>query len=340
MRVAMYYSNSDVRLEELPPLKISDDEVLMQVKASGICGSDIMEWYRRDKVPLVLGHEVAGVVSRVGGRVKNFKVGDRVVTTHHVPCGKCEFCKNDHETVCDRLRKTHFDPGGFSEFVRLPVENVRLGTFKVPKNVTFEEATFVEPLGCVIRGQRLAGMKKGKRVLVVGSGMAGLLHIKLAKYLQAKTIFATDIDRFRLKKAKQFGADFVVDANCDVPSEVKKCNGGRLADFVAICSGAPCAMRQGLQSVERGGTILIFTAAKKDSCLPVSTNEIFWRNEVTVMSSYAASPGDLKEALRLISQKKITVQDMITHRLPLEDIQKGFDLVVKPVESIKVIINP
>ena len=377
MRVAMYYSNSDVRLENFPQPKISKDEVLMQVEASGICGSDVMEWYRRDKVPLVLGHEVAGVIKEAGKSVKNFKAGDRIVATHHVSCGECKFCLDGHETVCDLLRKTHFDPGGFCEFLRLPVENLKFGTFKIPKNVSFEAATFVEPLGCVLRGQRLAGMRKGKSVLVVGSGMAGLLHIKVARYLGAQTIMATDIDSFRLQKAKKFGADTVI--NCrnylevskklsfpkalvgnpeeartgpptktfggdnlgeDVSKKILKINRGRLADLVIICVDAQTAFEQGLKSVERGGTVLIFTAAAKDACLPVPTNEIFWRNETTVMSSYAAAPRDLKEALKLISQKKITVEDMITHRLPLEKIQEGFDLVVRPKNSIKVIIQP
>ncbi len=347
MRVAMYYSNSDIHLEDLPRPKIADDEALLQVEASGICGSDVMEWYRRDKVPLVLGHEVAGIIKEVGKKVKDFKVTDRVVATHHVPCGECEFCRDGHETACDLLRKTRFYPGGFSEFLRLPSVNLKLGTFRIPKNVSFEEATFVEPLGCVLRGQRLArlpagrqGMKKRKRVLIVGSGMAGLLHIKAARYFGAKTIAATDIDSFRLKKAKEFGADAVIDAKEDVPKKILEANDGRLADLVILCSGAQTAFEQGLRSVERGGTVLIFTAAAKDACLPVSTNEIFWRNEVSVMSSYAASPRDLKEALRLIAQKKIVVKDMITHRLPLEEIQKGFDLVVRPRDSIKVIIEP
>ena len=358
MRVAMYYSNSDVRLEDLPKPKISDDEALIQVEASGICGSDVLEWYRRDKVPLVLGHEVAGIIREVGRRVKDFKVGNRVVATHHVPCGECEFCLAGHETVCDFLRKTHFDPGGFSEFLRLPAVNLKSGTFKIPKSVSFEEATFVEPLGCVVRAQRLAGMKKGRRVLVVGSGMAGLLHIKVARYLGAKTIVATDMDSFRLKKAKEFGADTTINAKDLFPRHSepvgRRISSSRrsfvtksvpqddriLADLVIVCSGAQSAFEQGLKSVERGGTVLIFTAAIKDACLPVSTNEIFWRNEVTLMSSYAAAPRDLKEALKLILQKKIIVKDMITHRLPLSEIQKGFDLVVRPRESIKIIIQP
>ena len=340
MRVAMYYKNSDVRLEEVQKPSVGKAEALLRIEASGICGSDVMEWYRRDKVPLVLGHEVAGVLSEVGSKVKNFKVGDKVVVTHHVPCGKCEYCVNGHETVCETLRKTHFDPGGFCEYVRLPAINVQKGMLRLPKNVSFEEGTFAEPLGCVVRGQRLAQMKKGKRVLVIGSGLSGLLHIKLAKFLGAKTIIAVDIDDYRLAMAKKFGASEVILANEDVPARVLGINKGRLADIVVVCAGAQAALESGLRSLERGGTVLLFSAAQQDACLPVSTNDIFWRTEVTVLSSYAASPRDLKEALNLIAKKKIIVRDMITHRLGLNEIQKGFDLVVKPQNSLKVIIEP
>ncbi len=340
MRVAVYYSNTDIRLKDSLKPAIGPDEALIRIEASGICGTDVMEWYRKDKVPLVLGHEVAGTVARVGRKVKDFKAGDRVVATHHVPCGRCPWCRNGHPTVCETLRKTHFDPGGFSEFVRLSALHLKSGTFRIPAGLSFEEGTFVEPLGCVVRGQRLAGMKRGKSVLVVGSGLSGLLHIKLAHHLKARIIMATDVDRYRLGMAEKFGAVTGIDAGEDVPSLVRKINEGRLADVVILCAGSQAALKQGLISVERGGTVLIFTAAPQDSFLPVTTNEIFWRREVTILSSYAAAPNDLKEALRLISQRKILVKDMITHRLPLKEIRKGFELVVRPQNSMKVIIEP
>ncbi len=340
MRVAMYYSNNDIRLEEKKEPPLGKGEILMRVLASGICGSDVMEWYRVHKVPLVLGHEVAGVIERADPSLKQFKKNKRIVATHHVPCGSCDYCRDGHETVCETLRTTHFDPGGFSEFVRLPAINVKCGVLPIPKSVSFEEATFTEPLGCVVRGQRLAGMKKGKRVLVIGSGLSGLLHIKLARFLGAKNIIASDVDIFRLTMAKKFGATHVIDAREDVSAFVKQVNGGRLADLVIICAAAQPAILQGLKSVERGGTVLFFSAAGKDAMLPVSINDIFWRTETTLLSSYAASPKDLKEALTLIAKKKIVVKDMITHRLALGDTQKGFELVVQPNNSMKVIIEP
>lgn len=320
---------------------IGDGEILVKVEASGICGSDCMEWYRKDRVPLVLGHEIAGTIASVGKGVNRHRTGDRVAVSHHVPCGECRFCRAGHETVCDTLRKTNFDPGGFAEFVRVPKINVdKLGVYTIPKNVSFEEATFIEPLACVVRGQRIAGFKKEKSILVVGSGISGLLHVKLARASGAKFIAATDICDFRLAAAEKSGADLALNAKDYTPDKFRAANGGYLADLVAICAGARGALEQGLRSVERGGTVLIFAAAGRDALLPVPVNDIFWRSEVTVLSSYAASPADHVEALGKIDSKKVTVRDMITDRFGLADTVKGFKLVAEARESIKVIIEP
>jgi L-iditol 2-dehydrogenase len=340
MRVATYYSNNDVRLEEMPKPFINESEMLVRVEASGICGSDVMEWYRINRVPLVLGHEIAGTVVETGKRVRNYKAPDRVVVAHHVPCGECRYCRDGHETACETLRKTNFEPGGFAEYIRVPKINVEKGVFLIPMSVSFEEATFVEPLACIIRGQRLAGFKKGKTVLVVGSGISGLLHIKLAKANGAKNVFATDISEFRLNAARASGATAAINANDYSPDKLKALNDGHLADLVIICAGARSAFEQGLRSVERGGTVLIFTAAEKNETLPVPINDIFWRSEVTITSSYAGSPQDHVEAMEKIRSRKITVHDMITHRFPLKDAGQGFKLVAEAGESIKVIVEP
>src|SRR5438093_2034483 len=180
MRAAMYYANDDVRIVDLPTPRIGPGEILVRVKASGICGSDVMEWYRKPKAPLVLGHEIAAEVVRVGDSADSVKIGDRVFVSHHVPCGSCRYCLAGHETVCETLRTTNFDPGGFAEFIRVPEINVKHGVFRIPDGVTYEEATFIEPLGCVVRGQRAANLHAGQTVLVLGSGIAGLLHVRFA----------------------------------------------------------------------------------------------------------------------------------------------------------------
>src|SRR3989442_1519511 len=176
MRAAMYYANDDVRIVELPKPRIGPGEILVRVKASGICGSDVMEWYRKPKAPPVLGHEIAAEVVEVGAGVDAAKVGDRVFVSHHVPCGSCRYCRAGHETVCDTLRTTSFDPGGFAEYVRVPPINVKHGVFPLPREISDDEGTFIEPLACVIRGQRLAGFRPGSTLLVLGSGVAGGSH--------------------------------------------------------------------------------------------------------------------------------------------------------------------
>jgi len=340
MKVAMYYSNKDVRIEEAPVPKISAGEILMRVEASGICGTDVVEWYRRDKVPLVLGHEVAGVVEEVGEGLNEFKKGDRISVSHHVPCGECHYCKRGHQSVCELLRKTKFHPGGFAEYLRIPAINIqKKGVYKLTNGVSFDEATFIEPLACVLRGQRLANFKPDSTVLVLGCGVAGLLHVKLAKAQGAKHVFATDICDFRLKAAKQFGADAAALAKDYTGEKLREFNDGRLADLVIICAGAESAIKQGLSSVERGGTVLFFAAAAEGLKVQVDVNETFWRNEVSLVSSYAASPDEHKDALWLIESGKINVKDMITHHFGLDEIGKGFKLVAEARDCLKAIIG-
>jgi L-iditol 2-dehydrogenase len=337
----MYYANNDVRVEERPKPEIGQGELLIKVMASGICGTDVVEWYRRDRVPLVLGHEIAGEVVEVGKGVKGYKKGDRVSASHHVPCGECHYCRMGHETTCDMLRKTSFDPGGFAEFLRIPAINVgKKGVYLLPREVSFEEGTFVEPLACILRGQRQAGYKKGQTLLVIGSGISGLLHIQLARSRSFGKIIATDINDYRLKMAKKFGADLVINAREDVPERVKEFNDNRGADMVILCTGARPAIEQALTSVGRGGTVLIFASTEEGLTFSLSINEFFWKNEVALVSSYAANPEEHLQALELIKKKKVNVKDMITHRFGLGDIQKGFKLVAEAKESIKVIIEP
>lgn len=336
----MYYSNRDVRLEEKPVPKIGPGEVLMRVEASGICGSDVMEWYRIHKVPLVLGHEVSGEVVEVGEGVTKYKKGDRICAAHHVSCNTCHYCLSGHHTVCETLRKTNFDPGGFAEYLRLPAINVDRGVFLLPDEVSYEDATFIEPLACVLRGQRQAGLNPGRSVLVIGSGIAGLLHIQLAKALGAGRIIATDISDYRMEAALRLGADAVINAKEDVPARLRGINDNRLADLVILCAGATSAIEQGLKSVERCGTILFFAPTSQGVTIPFSINDTFWRNEITLTSSYAGSTADHATALELIRAKRVNVNDMITHRLGLEDTGMGFQLVVDAHDSLKVIIEP
>jgi L-iditol 2-dehydrogenase len=339
MRVAVYYNNDDIRIEERLVPEIGDDELLVKVEASGICGSDVMEWYRLQKAPLVLGHEIAGRVERVGKRVKRFKRGDRVFVSHHVPCNTCRYCEAGQHSLCDTLRSTNFDPGGFAEFVRVPSINVANGTFLLPEGMTFEEGAFIEPLACVLRGLRIAHFRSGRSALVLGSGISGLLFIRALRAFGASRIAATDIEDRRLETAKRLGADVVMRAEDAGPEKAREANGGLLFDFVVACAGVSSVVEQAFDLVERGGTVLLFAPLEPGTMIPLPLFHI-WREQVTIVSTYAGCHDDIKEAIGMIETHAIEVADMITHRLPLEEAARGFKLVAEGKESIKVIILP
>ena len=339
MKVAMYYNNNDVRIEEMPVPSIGDNELLVKVKASGICGSDVMEWYRIKKAPRILGHEITGDIVEIGKNVKKYRIGDRVFVSHHVPCNTCRFCLNNQHTLCHTLHSTNFHPGGFAEYLRVPEINVDRGVFVLPKEMSYDEGVFIEPLACVVRGLKTAEMKPGQIVLVLGSGISGLLQIKLAKAWKAGKILATDVEEYRLKAAKKFGADAVIHAKDDVPEQVKKHNDGKLADLVILCTGAPSAVKQALKSVDSGGTILFFAPTEPGIEIPFPLFDL-WNKQIKMVSTYAGSPEDINIAIDLIKSKKVNVVDMISHKLPLSEAAKGFQLVAKAQESIKVILEP
>ena len=340
MRAALYYSNRDIRIEERPLPKIGDGEMLLRVMASGVCGSDVMEWYRIKRAPLVLGHEIAAEVVEVGRGVARYRVGDRVSASHHVPCNTCYYCRNGHHTACDTLRTTNFDPGGFAEFLRLPAINVDRGVYAIPERLSWEEATFTEPLACVVRGQRRGALKAGTSLCIIGCGIMGLLHIKLARARGAGAIVATDISPLRIAAAKRMGAHDACDARQDLPARIRAVNDGRLADLVVVCTGAASAIIQSFACVERGGCIMLFAPTEPGITIPVSVNELLWGNDVFITSSYAGAPPAHIEALELMANGSVEVKDMITHRLPLSQTAEAFRLVEKADSSIKVIVEP
>ena len=339
MLTAVYYNNHDVRIQEAPIPQIGEDEALLKVIASGICGSDVIEWYRVPKAPIVLGHEATGIIDKVGSKVKTIKVGDRVFVSHHVPCNQCRYCQRGNHTACHTLHTTNYYPGGFSQYVRVPKINVDFGVYKLPDDMSFEEGTFIEPLACVSRGQRLAGLQKADAVLIIGGGIAGILHTQLAKFKGIENIIVTDINPFRLELAKKLGATQVLDAKENLTQKLKEVNAGRLADQVVVCTGATSAAMSALDCVENGGTILFFAVPDPTVKLQVPINQ-FWRNEITMRTSYGAAPNDLEDSLSILATKQINVKDMITHQLSLAKAQEGFRLMAEAGQSLKVILEP
>lgn len=335
MKVAKWYNNNDIRIENMPKPKPGRNEILVKVISCGICGSDIVEWYRLPKAPLVPGHEFGAEVVETGCSVTEFKPGDRVFVAPKVPCMNCYYCKKGHHPVCsnvaDRL------PGGFAEYVLVPASIVTYGTYILPDTISYDQSTFIEPLACVVRAQNLAAIQEEQTVLVIGCGMSGLLHVKLGKAKNCK-IIATDINAQKLVYAERAGADVTIDAGENVP-EILLARNGRKADVVILCAAALSAVEQAWNSVDKGGTIVFFTVPAPDKKVEIPLN-YFWTREVKILTSYYCGPPDILEAIQLLQKGTIIVDDLITHKLPLDDIDKGYQLVIEGKESIKVIITP
>lgn len=335
----MYYRNSDVRLEEQEIPVTGENDVLVKVMASGICGSDLMEWYRIKRAPLVLGHELTGEVVAVGAGVDNVKVGQRVFATHHVPCDECVYCLSGHETACLTFQgKNNFTPGGFSQFLRVSGRSVRTGLLILPEGMSYETGAFIEPLATVVRAFRAMSLSPGDSLMIYGAGVVGILFVKLAKALGAGRVTVADVNDYRLAAAEQAGADFTVHSAEDVPAFLKRVN-GRLADRVIISTGALSAAAAAIHCADRGGTVLIFAVAQPGETVAVDFNEL-WRDDIILRTSYGAAPLDNRQAMELLRCGAVDVSDMITHRLGIEHIDEAFRIAAEPTGALKVIIEP
>ncbi len=335
MKVAVWYNNEDIRIEEVARPKPGRKEMLVKVISCGICGSDIVEWYRLPRAPLVQGHEIGAEVVEVGKSVSTVKPGDRVFIAPKVPCMTCSYCKSGHYPVCSNVRERL--PGGFAEYVLVPESLVANGTYRLPDQMTFDQSTFIEPLACVIRAQRLAEVRKNQAVMVMGSGMSGLLHVKLAKTKNCRVI-ATDINPKKLEIAGNMGADVTLNAAENVAERLVAEN-TRKADVVFLCTSAMAAIDQAWNCVDKGGAIVFFAVPHPAKKVTIPINH-FWTREMRIITSYYCGPPDIAAAINLIATQTIQVDDLITRKLPLQNIAEGFRMVMEGRESLKVIIKP
>jgi len=339
VKVSRYYSRQDIRLEEMPVPEIGPGELLVQVKACGLCGSDLMAWYADEKAPTVLGHEPTGVVVEVGAGVEQFAVGDRVFVHHHVPCFTCHYCVRGFHSQCATFKATHIDPGGFAEVIRVPALNVERDVLKLPDEMSFEEGTLIEPVATCVRGVARAGLQKGDTVAVLGAGVSGLILLQLARLWGAGLVVVTDFVDFRLEMARRLGADHALHAAEDVAARLKALNEGRGADVVLVAVGSSRAMEEGLALAEKGGTVLFFAPTPPGVMLPISPYRLMFE-EVTITGSYSCTPQETRLSLKLIQMGRINVQDLITHRFDLSGVGEAIELAAKAGESLKIIITP
>ncbi len=341
MKVAVYYNNHDVRVEDRPIPQPKNNEFLVKTKSCGVCVADTMEWYLAPRVPLTLGHEPTGVVEEVGSDIQNLKKGDRVFVHHHISCLVCEHCRNGNYTMCANYRKTHVQPGGFSEYFIASGDHAKKDTLILPEHVSFEAGTLVEPLACVIHAIRKAGIKAGDSVVLIGTGAMGLMFIQCLLYWGVRKLIVYEVLDWRIKKAMEFGAPNVLVPDKDPEKEaarVKELFHSDGADKVFIAAKDISAMNLGMRLANKGGTVVFFATPKPDESVPLFPSYIFF-NEITITSTYSADFIDTRMALDLIANGDVSADKLISHRYPIEKLSDAILQTVSRNESLKCVIN-
>lgn len=339
MKAAVYYGQQDIRIEETPIPEINDDEILVQMKACGVCGSDLMDWYLKTRIPLVLGHEPAGTVAKKGNKVEKFIVGDRVFVHHHVACLTCHYCLHGDYTLCKQFHETNIKPGGFAEYFKVPAPNVKTDTLKIPDQLSYEEATLIEPVACCIRAIKKCNIQTGDTVAVIGAGSTGLIHTALSKIYGATKTIVSDLMDFRLRLAEQYGADITVNPKSrDLIETVRAETDGRGVDVAVVTAPNLEAYKAGINVCRRGGKLCVFAPTDPEKHLQISPKELFF-SELQIIPSYSTSHLETRTALQLLEVNRINAKQLITHRFKLLQTAQAFKTALETKESLKVIVT-
>ncbi len=346
MRAGVYREKGIVRVEEVPVPAVADGEVLIKVAACGICGTDIKKiFHGYVQPPQILGHELAGTVVAVGRGVTKWKLGDRVMSFHHIPCGKCFYCERHLFSQCKQYKTTGltagFTPngGGFAEYVKAMPWVAERGIVALPGNVTFEEATFIEPINTILKAVQKARVAAGETVLIIGCGPIGLQLLMVAK-LEGARIYTSDPMAVRRAKSISLGALESFDpSGGKLVQQVQARTDGRGADAVLVAVAHPAVVVEALAAARPGGRVLLFAANDPVTKIefPAAAVGI---DEKEILGSYSAAVDIQEAAAELVLKKKLPVMDIVTHRFPLDRIQEALELAAKPTaESLKVLIT-
>lgn len=339
MKASVYNESRQIELQDIPCPEIGAGELLMKVHACGVCGTDVQKiQFATATPPLVLGHEVAGTVEKVGAQVQGFSVGERIVVAHHTPCYACHYCLHGNVSMCKTFKSSNLDPGGYAEFLRIPAAHVQMTTHKVPHHVSFEEAIYMEPLACVLRNIKRAQLQYADVVLIIGLGSVGLLTAMACKALGMRVI-GSDLKKERRDLAVRCGIDAVCDGDpMHVREQVQSLSQNLGADLVVLTAGNEKVYTNSIDYVRNGGKINIFAGLSPESKLQFPVNEIFKR-EITVYSSYSPSPIELLEAINMIAQSKVQVSNIQNQLYDLPDLSQAIADVVE-TKVMKAIIRP
>ncbi len=341
MKVASIKEPSRISIDDVDKPKLGSGDILVQMNACGICGSDLEKVYGQYGQPSMrLGHEPAGIIVDVGSDVTEFKKGDRVFTHHHVPCYSCHFCKHGNETMCPKYYETNLSPCGLSEEYVVPEWNVQHGgVLKLPDDMSFEEAAMIEPLACCIRAWSKYSYQDGDSVAIFGVGPTGMMHVMISYAKNFSKVFCLDVNDFRLDFAKKF--DITASINSTDENRKQKIlekteNLG--VDVAIVATSSLKALDDAIDIVRKGGAVMMFGVPTKGATINLDMSKIYSK-EITLVTSYAASDKDTKAALDLIASKKIDVKKLITHKYTISESQKAFDHARRGENAMKIIIT-
>lgn len=339
MRVAKVYDYLDVRLEEAAVPALGPEEVLVRTLACGICSGDVTPWYIRKKAPIVFGHEPVGEVVAVGDAVEHLQPGMRVFAHHHVPCLQCRACDRGEFVQCATWRATRLDPGGMADFFRVPAENARTDTLELPGSVSDLDGTLIEPLACVVKSLSRAGGIYGARVLIIGLGVMGQLHVLLARHWGAERVMGADLVEARCRHAEQLGADVTINAStCDLARAVLEHTDGEGADIVIAGPATLEAIELALRCAARGGTVVQFMGTPIGERLALDTHDLYFR-EIRLIPSYSCGPTDTRAALSLIVSGVVRAEHVVTHVFPAEEVAHAYREAAENRAAIKVVVR-
>jgi len=332
----VWYGGKDIRIENVPLPKIKDDEALVKVKAVSICGSDLHAYLgvsKRRVPPLVMGHEFSGEIASVGSKVKNLREGERVAIEPIDSCGTCRLCRLGRNNICENLQLVGLHvSGAFSEYVAVPAQKC----YPLPKTVSFEEASLVEPLAVAVHAVKLAPLQKNDVIAIIGSGAIGLMTLLVIKNQGVRNIVVLDTLEYRLALARKLGATTTINVKKEDPIQTILKDGG--ADVVVEAVGHQETVQQGLAMVKKGGKVIVIGMLETMMQLPMLDITV---KELELQGSYGYTTDDFQQALKLIAQRKVDVRPLMTHLLPLENIKSGFELLSQSAENvIKVVLRP
>jgi L-iditol 2-dehydrogenase len=338
MKAALVRSLDDIEVVDLPMPEIGDGDLLVEMKAVGLCGSDLAPWYVASKAPAVLGHEPAGVVAAVGKGVAGFRPGDRVFVHHHAACGRCRFCAAGEPVMCPSWRPNRLHPGGLAEYFRAEAATVATDTLSIPAGLSFEDGALIEPVACAVKAVDRGGVRRGDTVAVIGLGSSGVLLGLLAREEGAARLLGSDPDPERRTAALRLGFDRVLDPAEGLAGIARAETDGRGADAIFVLPYASSAFEAAMEAAAPAGRVVFYSPVPPETRWSLAPNSAYLR-DLTLRYSYSCGAGELRRALSLIQRGVVRAERIVTHRVPLDRAPEAFRLARSRGEVLKVVVT-